>query len=395
MKIAILTSGILPVPATKGGAVENLIDFYLEYNDRHHLHDITVYSVSDEVAMHQPALLSDVNHYKFIDVRSFGAKIRKKFRHLLCRDEYYHYTIEYYFEEALKHISSETYDMVIIENRPGYGLMIPQKYPAKIVHHIHNDYLNAEVKQAQEICDCADSIITVSEYIRQRVQTIDNTDKKCKVVLNGIDLNAFNQSTGNKVSRKDYGLNDDDFVIVYSGRINPEKGIMELIEAITILKDYNTIKLLVIGSSFFGNTNHENEFIQQLKTKSIPLGERIIFTGYVDYAQMPEYLKMANIAVIPSVWDDPFPTTVLEAQAMGLPVISTRRGGIPEEVTPETAILLDTDNHFVDNLANAILDLYNHPEKRKAMSEAAVKHAQQFSKERYAKSFFDALESIK
>lgn len=47
MKIAILTSGILPVPAVLGGAVENLIDYYLENNNQHQLHDITVYSVAD------------------------------------------------------------------------------------------------------------------------------------------------------------------------------------------------------------------------------------------------------------------------------------------------------------------------------------------------------------
>jgi hypothetical protein len=46
MKIAILTSGILPVPAVLGGAVENLIDYYLENNNQHQLHDITVYSVA-------------------------------------------------------------------------------------------------------------------------------------------------------------------------------------------------------------------------------------------------------------------------------------------------------------------------------------------------------------
>ncbi len=46
MKIAILTSGILPVPAVQGGAVENLIDYYLEYNNQHSLHDISVYSVA-------------------------------------------------------------------------------------------------------------------------------------------------------------------------------------------------------------------------------------------------------------------------------------------------------------------------------------------------------------
>lgn len=46
MRIAILTSGILPVPAVQGGSVENLIDYYLEYNNQHSLHDISVYSVA-------------------------------------------------------------------------------------------------------------------------------------------------------------------------------------------------------------------------------------------------------------------------------------------------------------------------------------------------------------
>ena len=76
---------------------------------------------------------------------------------------------------------------------------------------------------------------------------------------------------------------------------------------------------------------------------------------------------------------------------MGLPVISTYRGGIPEEVTEETAILLQTDNQFVSHLSNAILDLYQHPEKCEVMGKAAKKHSLLFSKEHYARNFFEAL----
>ena len=395
MKIAILTSGILPVPATKGGAVENLIDFYLAYNDKHQLHDITVYSVDDEDAMHHPALQSAVNHYSFVDVRSFGAKIRKNFKHLLKRDEYYHYTIEYYFEQALKHITGRDYDMVVIENRPGYGLKFPTKYKAKIVYHIHNDFLNAQTRYAQEIYDRADGIITVSDYIRERVLTIYDLDRKTTVVHNGIDLEAFSHHQQRLHLRTELGLSADDFVLLFSGRVNQEKGILQLIEAMNLLADEPHIKLMVIGSSFYGNTDFEDEFLHELKQKAAPLTNRIIFTGFIPYQHVPDYLACSNVAVIPSVWDDPFPTTVLEAQAMGLPVIATRRGGIPEEVTPETAILLDTDQHFVTNLADTILDLYHHPEKRKAMSQAALEHAKYFNKERYAQDFFAALESIK
>lgn len=374
--------------------MENLIDFYLEYNDQHQLHDITVYSVDDEEAMHHPALQSSVNHYHFIEVRSFIAKVLKNFRHLLNRKEYYHYTIEYYFERALRNITEQDYDMVIIENRPGYGLKIPMKKNMKVVYHIHNDFLNAQTRYAQDIYDRADGIITVSEYIRQRVLTIEILDKKCKKVFNGIDLSAFSRHPEEGVTRKEHGLADDDLVLLFSGRVNAEKGVLELIDAMNILKTEPAIKLMVIGSSFYGNTDFEDEFLTTLKEKAAPLADRIIFTGFVPYQRMPDYLAMADVAVIPSVWDDPFPTTVLEAQAMGLPVIATRRGGIPEEVTPETAILLDTDKNLVQNLANAILDLYHHPERRAAMSKAAISHATFFNKERYAKDFFDTIASF-
>ncbi len=169
---------------------------------------------------------------------------------------------------------------------------------------------------------------------------------------------------------------------------------MELIEAMNLLEEHQNIKLMVIGSTFYGNDTNENAFTTELKAKAEPLQERIIFTGFLPYSNIPDYLRMADVAVIPSVWDDPFPTTVLEAQAMGLPIITTRRGGIPEEVTEKNAILLDTDEHFVESLAAAILDLYNHPEEREQMAAAGLERAKLFDKETYAKNFFKALEGI-
>ena len=151
---------------------------------------------------------------------------------------------------------------------------------------------------------------------------------------------------------------------------------------------------MIIGGTFFGNTNEEDEFILSLKEKAKEIEDRIVFTGFIPYDMMPDYLKLADVATIPSNWDDPFPTTVLEAQAMGLPIITTRRGGIPEEVTEDNAILLDTNEYFTDNLATAILDLYQHPEKRQIMAAASLERSKLFDKETYAKNFFTALESL-
>ena len=161
-----------------------------------------------------------------------------------------------------------------------------------------------------------------------------------------------------------------------------------------LLDNYSNIKLLIIGSPFFGNTENEDDFVRELKLKAESIKERIIFTGFIPYSDMPQYLKLSDIAVIPSLWDDPCPNTVLEAQAMGLPIITTRRGGIPEEVTDKNAILLSTDEHFVDNLTSSIVDLYQHLDKRIQMSKASIENSKYYNHHRYAEDFFKAFEGI-
>ena len=393
MKIAILTSGILPVPAVQGGAVENLIDFYLDYNDKNKLHDITIYSVWHPDVERHPALKSDSNHYIYIKVNSILPKIKKKLYKMKYGEEYYHYTIEYYLHEAMKDIRNQDFDIIIMENRPAYALKVKEIVNAKLVYHLHNEKLDKQTIKAQEIYDAADCILTVSDYIKRCVQTINPLDKKTRTIYNGINRSAFSKKS--KADRSALGFYEEDFVLVFSGRMNRDKGIKELIIAMNLLKEYSHIKLMVIGSTFFGNATNDDSFTTELKTQAEPLKERIIFTGFIPYSNIPNYLQMADVAVIPSVWNDPFPTTVLEAQAIGLPIITTRRGGIPEEVTEENAILLDTDEQFVDNLVKAILDLYNHPDKRKQMSLASFERSKLFDKEIYAKNFFSALENIK
>lgn len=394
MKLAVLTCGMLPIPAVQGGAVENLIDFYLEYNNIHQLHDITVYSPWDSKVKNHSALSSKVNHYVFIDVTSFKARIARRFFKFFHTNEHYNYFIEFYFEKVYADIRKKDYDYILLENCPGFVYKLSLRDYKKIIMHLHNDGLNNHSKHHDVIIKNLTKTITVSDYIRSRVATLQPAPKKIQTVHNGIDLKNFAQKGHSLINRKKIGFSEEDFIIVYSGRINKEKGVSELIEAMLILKDQPQIKLMIIGGTFFGNTTGDDDFIKKLKEKALPLKENIVFTGFIPYELIPQYLNIADIAVIPSIWNDPFPTTVLEAQAMGLPIIATNRGGIPEEVTEANAILLDIDERFVINLAQAILDLYKHPEKREQMATASLKHSKQFDRNNYAKNFFAALEGL-
>ena len=391
MKIAVLTCGMLPVPAVQGGAVENLIDFYLEYNDQKKLHDITVYSPWDAKLENHPALSSDVNHYVFIDVTSFKAKVARRLYGCLHRHEYYNYFIEYYFEQIYQDLRRRAYDCIILENCPGYAYKLSQRGYNNLVLHLHNELLHSTSRYHDVIFNGLSGILTVSDYIKERVATIKSSDK-ILTVYNGIDLKNFSAKETCSVRRKDVGFADDDFVIIYSGRINMEKGVLELIDAMQQLRGYRHIKLMIIGGSFFGNTDEEDYFILRLKERAKALQERIVFTGFIPYKDVPCYLQMADIAVLPSMWDEPFGLTIVEAMAAGVPLIATRSGGIPELCEGVATLVERAD--IVNNLSSAIVDLYEHPEKRKQMSEASFERAKLFGKESFSENFFSALERL-
>ena len=394
MKIAILTSGILPVPAVQGGAVENLTDYYLEYNNQHRLHDMTVYSVWNPNVKQHHALNSTVNHYEYIHMDSLKAKLTKRLYKWLHRDGYYFYTIEYFIDQVLKRIKKKHFDIILIENRPGYALKLRGKTNAKLVYHLHNGKLDNTIKEYQAIYEAATRIISISDYITNCIKTINPHDTKAMTVHNGIDLSLFSKEKVKKLARAEVGLSDNDFVVFFSGRITPEKGITELLSAMTRLKNKTQIRLLIVGDVFYGVKATWDPFLDKVKSLTETVGNQVITTGFAPYGKIPSYLAMADIAVIPSIWNEPFGLTVAEAQAMGKPIITTRKGGIPEVVSEENAILLDTDEHFVGNLAAAILDLYQHPEKRSKMAAASIARSRMFDKDTYARNFFKALEEI-
>lgn len=389
MKIAILTSGILPVPAVLGGAVENLIDFYLEYNEKYHLHDITVFSVFHPSIKGHPAFKSKVNKYYYIRTNTIWGKIQKriyKFTH--GANGYYHYSIEFYLSRVINCIQHQQFDIILIENRPGFVLKLKDMISAKLVIHQENDYLNNQTKRGGEIYNNTTLIINTSNYITQQVKTINKGGNKCVTVLNGINTTHFYNATA--YSREKLGFNNKDFIIIYSGRLTQEKGILPLIQAIKQLNVIPHLKLLIIGASSYGIDKCPTPFVEHLQQESESIRDQVIYTGFVDYQLVPSFLKMGEIAVVPSMWEEPFGLTVVEAIAAGLPLITTRSGGIPE-ICEGVATIVDRQN-IVENLAAAILDLYQHPKKRQQMAKASLERSKLFDKETFAKNFFAALE---
>ena len=224
------------------------------------------------------------------------------------------------------------------------------------------------------IGETAETILPVSEYLKKRFNDAAPNDKM-KVFYNCIDLNVFDyEKYVNDIELKEkYGINENDFVFVYSGRICPEKGILELIKAFKgIAKQYDNVKLLVVGSRWY-NLIDKDDYYTQLINESRNIEDRIIFTGYIYPKEMPSVYALGDTLIIPSIWEEPFGVVALEGMAMRLPIIATKSGGLVEVLSDETAILLDKNDKLISNLKEAMNNIMVDDVYRNKLIESVYK----------------------
>lgn len=124
------------------------------------------------------------------------------------------------------------------------------------------------------------------------------------------------------------GFGPRDFVMLFCGRLEPDKGIHKLMEALSKLPVPN-IRLLIVGSPFFGRTQ-QSSFLRKLEQQAKALGDRVQFTGYIPNEDLPDYYRLADLVCVPTLVEEAAGLVAMEAMACGRPVLATRSGGMPE-----------------------------------------------------------------
>lgn len=156
--------------------------------------------------------------------------------------------------------------------------------------------------------------------------------REVRVIHNGVDTAVFRPLPRDDALRARYGAGPEDCLIVSVGRIVGWKGLRIVLEALAGLPP--RIRYLIIGSG-------PEE--PALKSSATRLGiiERVHFAGRVPHAELPQLLAQCNVFVQPSIGEEAFGISVVEAMACGLPVFASNNGGLPEIVAEgETGHLL-------------------------------------------------------
>ena len=207
-----------------------------------------------------------------------------------------------------------------------------------------------------------DKIVAVSEDVKEDIMRYDRIDpSKIEVIPNGIDVERFNPEKNTTDIRKEFSLEEDDIVIGFVGRIVPAKGLEYLLNALPYLKEeFKSIKLLIVG---------EGSLVEKLKerAKKNNIFDNILFIGR--RRDIPEILASINIFVMPSIAEG-LPNALLEAMAMGKPIVTTEVGGIPEIVKNGFNGLLVPPRDTL-SLSKAIKELISNDQLAAKLGQAA------------------------
>ena len=198
---------------------------------------------------------------------------------------------------------------------------------------------------------------------------------KQTLIYNGVDLDAFQASPKEVETLRTALLGDTSDSSILVGvvtRITPEKGIHFLVRAMAELKGKTPIKLLIVGGTYF---EKDVDYMEALKQEVANLGieNSVIFTGFLSDTRI--VTSLLDIVLVPSIIPEACPRTIIEAMAVGKPVIATPLGGSKELVTPETGTLVPSED--ASAIADAIAALTADRERLTTMGKAAHTRAVQ------------------
>ncbi len=244
------------------------------------------------------------------------------------------------------------------ENYSHY-IPLPQKFIKKMAIKLSVDFSNS--------CDLVVTPTkTVKEVLRERGVTTS-----IEVIPTGINFKIFDRATGDYIREK-YGLNKNDKILLYIGRMSKEKNLNLLLDSFSLITfDFPNTYLMLVGDG------PERKKMEK-KARKLNIGDKAIFVNSQPYNEIPNYYKASDLFLFPSTADTQG-LVVLEAMASALPVVAARSMCIEEMDIDKKAGYL-TPNSPV-KFSKRINELLSDKKRYEEFSKNSVKIAQKYSHE--------------
>lgn len=198
-------------------------------------------------------------------------------------------------------------------------------------------------------------LISVSNAVKNSYSNYFRIDKeKFITIYNGTAIRSIRNIEKEKNSKKE---------LLYVGRICEVKGIQNLIKAIHNISYKESIHLSIVGDG-------------PERGKMEMLAGKLLFNNTIEFygkrKNVKEYLNKADIFIYPSIWEEAFGISIIEAMAVGIPVIASKNGGIPEIITDgyDGFLLEDINAEKLSKKIEEVIELINNDEITKIQENA-------------------------
>jgi 1,2-diacylglycerol 3-alpha-glucosyltransferase len=208
---------------------------------------------------------------------------------------------------------------IVFTNHTRYDLYA-QSYAPGLPKGVSNTFLETYMPK---FCDSVSMAISPSKGMADVLREL-KIEAPITIVPNGVETSRFKSASSHGL-RKMLGFSTDDVLLIYAGRLAPEKNLPFVINTFKgVAQAVENAHMLIIGG---GPSETE---LKELAAQS-SIGERIHFIGQVNYDDMPSYLNMCDVFVTAST-SEVHPLSVIEAMAAGLPVLGIYSPGISDTV---------------------------------------------------------------
>jgi glycosyltransferase involved in cell wall biosynthesis len=189
----------------------------------------------------------------------------------------------------------------------------------------------------KRILNNATKVIALTKVEAEQYKKMGVLDNKIEIIPNGIDLSEYENLPERGIFRKKYGINDDEKVVLYLGRLHKIKGLDLLVDAFSdLVNRKDNIKLVIVGP--------DDGYLSILKRQidNLALNDKVLLTGPLYGNEKLSAYVDADVYVLPSKYEI-FGITALEACACGTPVIVTDCCGIANLVDDKVGCVVEFD----------------------------------------------------
>jgi glycosyltransferase involved in cell wall biosynthesis len=262
-----------------------------------------------------------------------------------------------------KLFKKNNFDAVVLYAAPTYGLQtlwmarrfkLPVLFRAlDVSHKIRSSLLSPVIKWVEKrIYKQVDFLSANNPAMADYCVSLGSRTRPTKVHFPPLDLSHFRGQGKDQALRRSLGFKDEDQVLVYMGSFFYFSGLIDAIrELAEVSKSAPNLKFLLIGGG-------EQDSKLRQRVEHLGLSEKVVFTGFISYEQLPCYLIIADIAVNtlePTlVANVAFPNKVLQYMAAGLPVVSTRLDGLEQTFGERAGITWASDSRGVIRAASKL-----------------------------------------